>query len=119
MHNQQNNNYNSFMNTDNNLINRRNFINLAAGGIAATTLITKSSLSFADERTKIKAIAFDAFPILDPRPVFELVNTLFPDKGVAITNSWRTAQFEYTWLRTSAKQYTDFWKVTEDALIFA
>jgi len=106
------------MDSTNKQINRRDFINLTAGGIAATALIAPT-MAFANEQTKIKAIAFDAFPIFDPRPVFKLVNDLFPDKGPALTNTWRTTQFEYTWLYTSATQYADFWKVTEDALIFA
>jgi len=36
-----------------------------------------------------------------------------------LSNAWRTRQFEYTWLRTLADRYADFWQVTEDALIFA
>ena len=32
---------------------------------------------------------------------------------------WRTRQFEYTWLRTIGRQYVDFWRVTEEALIFS
>jgi 2-haloacid dehalogenase len=108
------------MNTPNNkFISRRGFINLTAGGIAASTLIAASPLSFASESNKIKAVAFDGFPIFDSRPVFELADSLFPENGAAFSNSWRTAQFEYTWLRTSAGQYKDFWNVTEDALIFA
>lgn len=106
------------MDSANKQINRRDFINLTAGGIAATALITPL-VSLAGEKTKIKAIAFDAFPIFDPRPVFQLVNDLFPDKGAALTNTWRTTQFEYTWLYTSASQYNNFWKITEDALTFA
>jgi 2-haloacid dehalogenase len=31
---------------------------------------------------------------------------------------WRARQFEYTWLRTLIGAYTDFWSVTEDALVF-
>jgi len=107
------------MNKDTKQLNRRDFINITVGGIALSSFIANPSISAANQKLPIKAIAFDAFPIFDARPVFDLVNTLFPDKGVAITNSWKTAQFEYTWLRTSAKQYTDFWKVTEDALVFA
>ena len=77
------------MHSENKQINRRDFINLTAGSIAATALIT-SSASLAGEQTKIKAIAFDAFPIFDPRPIFKLVNDLFPEKGAALTNTWRT-----------------------------
>jgi 2-haloacid dehalogenase len=100
-------------------MNRRKFVSLAGGGIGAITLLSPPILSLAQEKTKIKAIAFDAFPIFDPRPLFELVNSLYPEKGMALNNSWRTAQFEYTWLRTTAGQYKNFWQVTEDALVFA
>jgi len=31
----------------------------------------------------------------------------------------RTRQFEYAWLRTLSGRYTDFWRVTEDGLVFA
>jgi hypothetical protein len=50
--------------------------------------ITASGLAlqgFANEafasREKIKAVAFDAFPILDPSPVFALVDELYPETG--------------------------------------
>jgi 2-haloacid dehalogenase len=69
-------------------------------------------------RAPVKAIAFDAFPILDPRPVFAFGEELFPGKGADLANTWRTRQFEYMWLRTMSRQYADFRKVTEDALVF-
>ena len=65
---------------------------------------------------KIKAIAFDAFPIFDPRPVFALAERLFPGKGAELSTAWRTRQFEYQWLRALSGQYADFWQVTEDSL---
>lgn len=99
-----------------NNFNRRHFLQITAGGLAVAAL---SQSAKAQTKTKIKAVAFDAFPIFDPRPIFEMVNQLFGEKGPVITNTWRTAQFEYTWLRTSGNQYVDFWKVTEDALIFS
>lgn len=69
--------------------------------------------------TKIKAVAFDAFTVFDPRPVFELCEKLFGHGGATLANVWRTRQFEYTWLRSLSHRYADFWKVTEDALVFA
>ena len=48
-------------------------------------------------RTRFKAVAFDAFPIFDPRPVFELAETLYPSRGAHLRNAWRTRQFEYQW----------------------
>ena len=67
----------------------------------------------------VQAVAFDAFAVFDPRPIFTLVEELFPGRGVELSKIWRTRQFEYTWLRTVARRYADFWQVTEDALVFA
>ncbi|VAW66851.1 Haloacid dehalogenase, type II, partial [hydrothermal vent metagenome] len=68
---------------------------------------------------KIKAVAFDAFPVFDPRPIFALVEEMFPGKGKALSHAWRTRQFEYQWLRALAGQYVDFWQATEAGLLFA
>lgn len=98
---------------------RRNFITGGLAKIAATSLTASPLNIFFNHSARIKAIAFDAFPIFDPRPVFLLTEAMFPEKGKELSNIWRTKQFEYCWLRTSARQYSDFWKVTEDALQFA
>jgi len=73
----------------------------------------------AGSSSNIKAVAFDGFPILDPRPVFALVDELYPERGVELSNVGRARQFEYTWLRTMSRHYSNFWQVTEDALVFA
>jgi len=70
-------------------------------------------------REKTKVLAFDAFPIFDPRPVFALAEELYPGKGQELSNIWRIKQFDYQWLRVLSDQYRDFWTVTKDALIFA
>jgi 2-haloacid dehalogenase len=75
--------------------------------------------ALATPATRIKAIAFDAFPILDPRPVFRLAEQLFPGNGAALSAAWVARQFEYQWLRVLSGRYADFWSVTEDALVFA
>jgi 2-haloacid dehalogenase len=67
----------------------------------------------------IKAIAFDAFPVFDPRPVVALADQFFPGKGIDLSSEWRTRQFEYAWLRVALRRYVDFWQVTQDALVFA
>src|SRR5579872_1065083 len=94
-------------------VNRRKFVALSAAALAAP-----AARSFATERP-IKAIAFDGFPITDPRPVFARVEEMFPDKGRALNEAWRTRLFEYTWLRTLGGHYADFWQVTEESLVFA
>ncbi|HZP81680.1 MAG TPA: haloacid dehalogenase type II [Chthonomonadaceae bacterium] len=98
--------------------NRREFLGLAVGSVA-TGLLEAPSLALAAAKPEIKAVAFDAFPIFDPRPVFALAENLFPGRGAEISSAWRTRQFEYTWLRALSRRYADFWQVTEDALNFA
>lgn len=93
---------------------RREFLGVAVAGALASTLS-----AFAAPRPKIKAIAFDAFPIFDPRPVFALAEQLFPGRGAELSNAWRTRQFEYQWLRALSGNYADFWQATEDGLMFA
>ena len=99
-------------------LNRREFLNLAAASIATGALISHP-LARAAISPKIKAIAFDAFPIFDPRPVFALAEELFPGRGAELSNAWRTRQFEYQWLRALSGRYADFWQATEDALVFS
>jgi 2-haloacid dehalogenase len=102
------------------LLNRREFAVLAASGVAvASAAASLNRVRAAANGVKIKAIAFDGFPIIDPRPVFAKVEQMFPGKGTELSNAWRTRQFEYTWLRTLSGQYSDFWHVTQDALVFA
>jgi len=99
-------------------LHRREFLNLGAGSVV-TGLLVKTPWGYAGTKPAIKAIAFDALTTFDPRPVFALAEKLFPNKGTALGNAWRTRQFEYTWLRSVSQHYADFWKVTEDALVFA
>lgn len=98
--------------------NRRTFLHLAAAGVSTGLLATHPLVRSATSK-KIKAIAFDAFPIFDPRPVFALAEQLFPGKGAELSNAWRTRQFEYQWLRALSGRYADFWQTTEDALMFS
>src|SRR5215475_6234317 len=100
---------------------RRQFVGLAAGGIALGILpsIPPGNRSNGLPKSSIRAVVFDAFPIFDPRPVFALAERMFPRKGSDLSNEWRTRQFEYTWLRVVAQHYADFWQVTQEALEFA
>ena len=93
------------------LVNRRKFVALAAATLVVPTARAATR--------PIKAIAFDGFPITDPRPVFAKVNEIFPEKGRALGDAWRTRLFEYTWLRTLGGHYADFWHVIGDSLDFA
>lgn len=113
-----------------NINHRRRFIQCVGAGLGAAWLPgcgracpwSSSARGAAEdlvEKRNPKVVLFDAFPIFDPRPVFELAGKLFPGVGPALAEEWRIRQFEYTWLRAASHQYKDFWHVTEDALGFA
>ena len=99
---------------------RRSVLKFAVGSAAISLLESSPLKVFAEPRpTKIKAIAFDGFPIFDPRPIAKLAEELYPGQGADLSNEWRTRQFEYTWLRTLSRTYVDFWQVTQEALTFS
>jgi 2-haloacid dehalogenase len=97
-------------------LNRRECVKVMAGGLAAEALQGQAK---ARGPGQVKAIAFDAFPVLDPRPVFALAGSLFPGHGEEVSAAWRTRQFEYQWLRALGGRYEDFLRATESALVFA
>lgn len=88
---------------------RRTF---AATGVAA---VLASTTGPAQAAPRVKAIAFDAFPIFDPRPAFKLVAQTFPE-GDALRAAWFGKVFGYSWLLTSAGQYMPFTDVMRRAL---
>ena len=98
---------------------RREFIGLIAAGAIAAANRPGAALAQPGSRRPYKAVAFDAFPIFDPRPIGALAETLFPGRGAELGNLWRTRQFEYQWLRTLSGRFADFWQTTQDALVFA
>jgi 2-haloacid dehalogenase len=98
-------------------LDRREFLQLAAGSALTGAAMMRVGARVAEQQ--YRAVAFDAFPIFDPRPVFALAETLFPGRGADLSSAWRTRQFEYQWLRASAGQYADFWQTTEEGLVFA
>jgi 2-haloacid dehalogenase len=100
------------------LANRRKFLQAATMAVVTSGAFTPAAAAVA-RRNAIRAIAFDGFPIFDPRPIFALAEALFPGRGAELSSLWRTRQFEYTWLRTAAKRYRDFLGIIDDALIFA
>jgi 2-haloacid dehalogenase len=100
------------------MMSRRSVLALGATGIAlgasAPAWIRGSA-----EPAAIQAVAFDAFAILDPRPVFNACEAMFPGRGNELGALWRSRQFEYQWLRSLSGRYADFWSVTRAALEFA
>jgi 2-haloacid dehalogenase len=99
-------------------IDRRRFLHIAAAGSIAAAGLSSHSSPRAAVRS-FKAIAFDAFPVFDPRPVGKLAEELFPGRGADLIDAWRTRQFEYQWLRTVSGRFADFWQTTQDGLVFA
>jgi 2-haloacid dehalogenase len=96
-------------------LNRRSILCFTAATAAIATLARAATAT----PNAVKAIAFDALVIFDPRPVFALGEELFPGQGATLGELWRTRQFEYCWLRTLTGRYADFRQVTDDALVFA
>jgi 2-haloacid dehalogenase len=67
-----------------------------------------------------QALVFDAYGTLfDVHSVTRLADSLFPGRGAALSQAWRTKQLEYTWLRSLMGRYDDFSAVTADALDWA
>jgi len=68
----------------------------------------------------VRALVFDAYGTLfDPFAVKTRAEELFPGNGAALSQLWRAKQLEYSWLRTLMGSYENFWKITEDALVFS
>jgi 2-haloacid dehalogenase len=70
-------------------------------------------------RGPVDAIAFDGFPIFDPRSVFQKVVALVPDRGRDLAQAWSTKLFGNSWLYTAAGQYATFDDVADNALRYA
>lgn len=99
-------------------LDRRHFLSLTAGHMLASGL-APAALAQSATRSRFKAIAFDAFPVFDPRPIGALTESLIPGKGAELWSLWRTKLFEYQWLRALSGQYADFMHAVEDSLQFA
>ena len=90
-------------------LERRSFVTLGCASLIAP----------AGARKSFAAVAFDAFAIFDPRPIFQSCEAAFPGRGSQLANEWRVRQFEYQWLRALTGMYVNFWDVTANALEFA
>ena len=67
---------------------------------------------------RFKAVAFDYFVLFNPNSVVPEVEKAFPGRGAEFTKTWRAKQFEYGFLRSITGRHEDFFKVTEDALVY-
>ncbi|MEO8385219.1 MAG: HAD-IA family hydrolase, partial [Betaproteobacteria bacterium] len=67
----------------------------------------------------IRAVVFDAYgTLLNTQSVVENCEALFPGKGSALSQMWRSKQLEYSWLRSLMERYVDFNQVTRESLQF-
>jgi 2-haloacid dehalogenase len=68
----------------------------------------------------VRALVFDAYGTLfDPFAVKARAEELFPGNGAALSQLWRAKQLEYSWLRTLMGRYENFWKITDEALVYS
>lgn len=95
-------------------MSRKQFVQKSS--LAATAILIAGDFSSDSNNAKIKALAFDAFAIFDPRPIFKTVEDLFPDNAKQLIQAWQYRQFSYQWLRLLGTRYKNFWDVTRDAL---
>lgn len=86
--------------------------------IFCIVLLSNQSYAFEQATPGFKAVAFDFLVIFDPNSVTPEVEKVFPGKGAEFTKMWRTKQFEYGFLRSITNHHIDFFKVTEDALVY-
>jgi len=93
------------------LIHRRAIV----AGIAATVATPSRALT----TPPLRAIAFDAFPIFDPRGIAALARERLGEKGDALAAGWSAKLFGYGWLETAAGRYSDFATLADAALRFA
>jgi 2-haloacid dehalogenase len=71
-------------------------------------------------KPKVKAFIFDVYGTLfDVHSVIEKCNELYPNKGEAISQTWRKKQLEYSFLRQLMGRYKTFMEITRDALRYA
>jgi len=78
------------------LTDRRSFL-AAAGALASgltmqASAVERSSHQESGTGKQVRAIAFDAFPIIDATPVASRVQTMFPSKGDALLSAWRARE---------------------------
>jgi 2-haloacid dehalogenase len=88
--------------------------------LLAAILLTPRTPALTQESPppRFKAVAFDYFVIFDANSVVPAVEKAFPGKGAEFTRAWRAKQFEYGFLRSITDRHADFFKVTEDALVY-
>jgi len=94
---------------------RRQFV----GAIGAGALVG-THMQAAGQPSGIRALAFDAYGTLfDVFSVTALCEELFPGRGTELAQLWRAKQLQYSLLRSLMGRHEDFWRLTEDGLVYA
>jgi len=96
---------------------RREFLQ-AVGGMVLGGLALRTLPAWGGQKG-IDAVAFDAFTLLDGRPVLAAAEHLVPGQGAKLIEVWRNRLFEYSWLRATGRRYLDFEAVSAEALAHA
>lgn len=91
---------------------RRELLGALALGPVTAPLIARPS-------TLIRAIAFDAFVLFDPKPLLERATQFVGDKAAQFVATASAKLFAYTWLYTSASRYSGFTPLARDAFQYA
>lgn len=100
---------------------RRTFLHLAGGAALASCAARRGAPTAPTAAGgRIAAIAFDLFTLFDARTVDRRVAALLPDvDAAAFATAWKSALFEYSWLRAAAGRYVAFDRLVVDALVHA
>jgi 2-haloacid dehalogenase len=65
----------------------------------------------------VKGFVFDAYgTIFDVHSAVALSAAAIGPSAQAFSDLWRSKQLEYSWVRTLAGEWRDFWRLTEEAL---
>jgi 2-haloacid dehalogenase len=89
----------------------------ASAGAAPSTNVMAGGPSPA---SRVTALAFDAYGTLfDVFSITALCDELFPGQGSALAQLWRAKQLQYSLLRSLMDRHRDFWRLTEDGLVYA
>lgn len=91
------------------MIDRRSLIGSAAASLALPAAARAAP-------SGIRVIAFDGFPIFDPRGVVAEARALLGPPGETLAAQWSTKLFGYSWLETAAGRYQDFSTLADAAL---
>jgi hypothetical protein len=99
---------------------RRPIRKTAAAPVGTTSAVGRASAGAPARLQGLKACAFDAYGTLfDVFSVTALCEELFPGKGTALAGLWRVKQLQYSLLRSLMGRHRDFWRLTEDGLVYA